>query len=547
MSRKQDICLAVLIASTAFTGSAGAQTLANTLEWEFDASAYGPFRQGGVTLANVDDDPELEILVGTSKLLGSGPSFPEVRPAALLCIDADGTLKWAQLFPAMATADPDTGTTYMTTSVTSSASVGDIDGDGQVEVLIGVGADSSKEGGLNIVGQPGDRGGVYAVSGDTGAIEWFFESDDIIGGGSNIGDGRPDGVYATPVLADIDEDGFLEVIFGGWDQNVYVLKGESGSVEAGFPQPVLDTIWATPALSDLNSDGQLDILISADISENPDALTQTGGIFHVFNLYGEQNIPGFDEFIGNPDYETLKGKFEPHVLWSSPSAADMDNDNLPEIIYGSGNFPDSVGSGEFIRVWNHDGSSKFLLATNGNTFASPLFADIEGDGSTEMIAATLSGILHVWNNDGSERAAIGVDSVPPGGSLQPIFTAPLAVDIDADGRLEVAVVSGAQVMFYDDDLSLITHNGTNSPDFVTDQSPMIPAIADVDQDGQLDLVATRSFRTSTEDTFTVRRWSIGPKGNASGNYRFARRMFMEPTATPEPVDGIIFVDSFEAP
>lgn len=545
MNRKQILCLAALLAITAFNGSAGAQTLPNTLVWEFDASAYGPFRQAGVTLANVDDDPELEILVGTSRLLGDGPSFPELRPAALLCIDADGTLKWTQTFPATAAADPDTGTIYTTTSVTSSASVGDIDGDGQVEVVIGVGADSSKESGADIVGQPGDRGGVYAISGDTGAIEWFFESDDVIGGGSNTGDGRPDGVYATPVLADIDDDGLLEVIFGGWDQNVYVLKGESGSIEAGFPQPVLDTIWATPALSDLNADGQLDILVSADITENPDAGTLTGGIFHVFNLNGEQNIPGFDEFVGDPEYPTLKGKFEQHVLWSSPFVGDMDSDNHPEIIYGSGNFPGSSGSGEFIRVWNHDGTSKFLFSTIGNTFASPLFADIEGDGSTEMIAATLSGILHVWNNDGSERAAIIVDSVPPGGSPQPIFTAPLAVDIDADGRLELAVVSGAQVMFYDDDLTLLTHNGINGPDFVTDQSPMIPAIADIDLDGQLDLIATRSYRTPNEDTFTVRRWAIGPSGNANGNYRFARRMFMEAAETPEGVNGLIFHDGFE--
>ena len=51
-----------------------------------------------------------------------------------------------------------------------------------------------------------------------------------------------------------------------------------------------------------------------------------------------QNINGFNNFIGNSNYNTIKGKFEEQTLWSSPTVSDIDNDGYLEIIYGTGNF-----------------------------------------------------------------------------------------------------------------------------------------------------------------------------------------------------------------
>lgn len=251
-----------------------------------------------------------------------------------------------------------------------------------MDIVIGVGGGN----------QPGDKGGVYALHALDGSIKWYHESK------QTISPAGPDGVYSSPLIVDIDKDGKKEVIYGGWDQYVWVLDGATGTPKSGWPRPVLDTVWSSPTTADLDGDGWQEIPIGADITENANAGTKTGGIFHVFNRNGDQITPGFDGIIGNSAYG-IKGKWEEEVLWSSPVTADFDKDGRPEIAYGTGNFSgDSRGS--YIRVWNHDGTPKFVLPTQGKTFATPVFADLYGDGNLELIATTLDGYVHAWNKDG---------------------------------------------------------------------------------------------------------------------------------------------------
>ena len=115
---------------------------------------------------------------------------------------------------------------------------------------MGVGADTSANI-PGISGQPGDKGGVYAVN-RNGQIMWFHQSLDIIGGASDTGDGRPDGVFGSPVVFDLDRDGAPEVIYNGWDQHVWILNGATGAVKRSIH--LLDTIWSTPRIADINGD-----------------------------------------------------------------------------------------------------------------------------------------------------------------------------------------------------------------------------------------------------------------------------------------------------
>lgn len=518
--------LGVNSVGASFTGLSYSLTLYHPAKWVAQFDQYGPIFSSSITLADVDGDGYDEILVGTNKRFDA--SGNEVAKAALLCIRHDGTLKWAKEFPGMADSRKP-GISYATTSISSTPVVGDIDGDGRLEIVIGVGSE-------DIANNFGDRGGVYAIDAKTGATKWFHESIDYIGGATcaptgckdGTPDGRPDGVFSSPLIRDIDHDGKVEVIYGGLDQRVWVLDGRTGLPKPGWPQFVLDTVWSSPAAVDLNGDGVQEILIGADITANPDAQTQTGGLFHVFSSSGLENIAGFSDVYGDPKYG-LHGKWEDEVLWSSPETGDIDGDGQVEIAYGTGNYnPDSRGS--YIRVWNQNGTSKFKLATNGKTFATPLFADLEGNGTKQIIAVTLDGYLHVWNSNGTPRAGFPVKTQPFGDNgtvVQPIFGSPLAVDLNGDGKLEIVYAQGAQIVVVDSN-GVQLSDGTKYSMVLGTYSGS-PAIKDIDRDGELDIIAGGNNVGRTSAIVYRFRNDISRLTTGGATARYARRQFREPS------------------
>ncbi|GGK47076.1 FG-GAP-like repeat-containing protein [Salinarimonas ramus] len=456
---------------------------------------FGPIRDVSVSLFDIDNDGEQEIFVGTSK--GLDAQGREVRPAGFVCLEADGTVKWQVSFPAIAGPDSQTGHVYQTTSVSTEPVFADLNGDGRMEIVVGVGADSTNELGQPVVGQPGDRGGVYALD-SNGNIVWFHQSRDTIGGADNRGDGRPDGVYGAPVVFDIDRDGVREVIYNSWDQSTWILDGRTGTPEVEVH--LADTIWSTPHIADITGDNVFEILVSADITENADARTRTGGIFHVISANGDQNTPGFDQPVGNPEYTTLRGKFEEQVLWSSPVTADLDGDGFLEIVYGTGNYLQD-DRGTYIRVWEHDGTSKFLLDTGGRTFATPLIADLDANGDLEIVAATLTGGLYAWHHTG-ELYWQTYPATFPGTTGAPIFSSPVAVDLNGDRTLEILVSIGSQTVIIGHDGRQISDAGTRTGIFETFKGS--PAVRDIDADGRLEIISGGT--TAARDQAVVYRF-----------------------------------------
>ena len=472
---------------------------------------FGPIRDVSVALFDIDKDGKDEIFVGTSK--GLDANLNEIRPAGLICLEANGTVKWSRTFPAMDTPDPQTGKMYKTTSVSSTPFFSDIDNDGEMDIIVGVGADTFGEAGKNVVGQPGDKGGVYALD-SKGNIKWFHQSLDTIGGDQNTGDGRPDGVYGTPIVYDIDKDGVKDVIYNSWDQSMWILDARTGKEKLHVHLD--DTIWSTPKIADINEDGNFDILVSADITENADAGTTTGGIFHVISSNGKQNIQGFNQPVGNANYLNLRGKAEEQSLWSSPITADLDNDGHLEIIYGTGNFFHD-DRGEYIRVWNHDGTEKFKLSTIGRTFSTPLVADINNDGYLEILATTLKGYLFCWDHNGNQLFATQTLSYKAT-SADPIFSSPIAVDINNDGKLEIIYAQGAQIVIVNSLGEQISNN--NKREMIFEQFKGSPAVKDVDNDGVLDLISGGT--NTAKDKAVVYRWKINGDTKVIPNYKIAK-------------------------
>ena len=92
-------------------------------------------------------------------------------------------------------------------------------------------------------------------------------------------------LFGSPVLADLDHDGTNEVVFGCWDPKAGTVGGARGGVHVvgpkgtalrGWPAQVQDSFASTPAVADLFQDGQLEIVMTSWSSQTLHVLDPRG-------------------------------------------------------------------------------------------------------------------------------------------------------------------------------------------------------------------------------------------------------------------------------
>ena len=211
------VCLVVtLIVSALLTPSAPLAAQNSGLiffepTWTFELPGWN--RSSSPVIADIDGDGQNEIVFGH-------------QDGKLRAYEGDGTLKWmAEAIPGL---DPSVCNSQSSGSaIDSSPAVADIDGDGNAEVLVGVGS----------TWVPNQNGSVISFDGQTGAIEWSFNQsrDEFnVWNGSPRPDGWCEGTFSTPAIGDIDGDGNLDVVFGSWDFYIWAVDSH-GIPLPGFP------------------------------------------------------------------------------------------------------------------------------------------------------------------------------------------------------------------------------------------------------------------------------------------------------------------------
>ncbi|RMH70897.1 MAG: VCBS repeat-containing protein [Actinomyces sp.] len=318
------------------------------------------------------------------------------------------------------------------TAVDSSPAVGDVDGDGRVEVVVGLGS--------NWV--PDQNGSVLVLDGRTGAVEWRWTGNRDFGDvwhGSVIdpvthhpvGDGWCEPVYSTPALGDVDGDGRLDIVFGGWDQRIHALDG-TGRELAGFPVAADDTVWSSPALFDADGDGAVDIFIGTDSSPGG-IVDHRGGVLRALSWK-------------NGTVVDLWRQYPNEVVMSSPVIGDIDGDHRPEVVVGTGEYwhvtcGPSCGT-DHVRVfaWHVDDGSPvpgWPVSTGGTVITSPALGDVDGDGLDEVIVGSYDGQVYAFDGTGALRWRTRPTFSHLGSGR--VTGHPVVADLDGDGDQDVAV------------------------------------------------------------------------------------------------------------
>jgi large repetitive protein len=272
-------------------------------------------------------------------------------------------------------------------------------------------------------------------------------------------------------------------------------------------EPVADGVrgfaGSRPTFVDLDGDGDLDLVSGAsDGRFRAWSNTSTDGAMRFAALTGSNNP--FDGLnVGSN---------------STPSFVDLDNDSDLDLVTGS--------QGGTFRVWSNIGdrfAPSFEERTGTDnpfdgfdvgTGSAPHFADINGDGLLDLTSTDASGYFRVWLNTGSAAEADYTRLAPNRVAPLGVFFESLVVDeqdvyqahqgdgvsagwlrdVTGDGLPDLVYVKGGQfqarVGFSDGDIQWFQNPGDLAGiNGLAAGASRGPAFADVDGDGDLDLVA----------------------------------------------------------
>lgn len=400
--------------------------------------------------------------------IGGASQYPPMRGLVLEDVDADGALDLVVSSPDMHVyafridGQPLPGFPVSVGALAQyPASVADLDGDGFVELV-------QATRGLG-------GGGALYVFDRFGAVRPGFP---IAFGTANV--------EASPTLADLDDDGMLEIVaqerIGNTGGRVHIVEADGSEWGGAWPVALDHVPTTTPAVADVDRDGDLDLVLQSYTSL---WVLDRGGF----------SLPGFPKQIAGTSFS-----------YQSAALADLDGDGPLEIAVGAHQQNAGVwvvrSNGNFFGTWPR------LLGTW--MYCPPTIADIDGDGSLDVLAGRegFAGddapTLWAWSGNGFLKPGFPVSGPGGGGSAGAITTA----DIDGDGKLEIftdhtlAVNGVGAILGYD-------ANGNVLPGF-----PLHPVgytylngarLADVDGDGDLDLGAL-SF---LGNTIRVNLWDLG--------------------------------------
>lgn len=288
------------------------------VEWDFGGPQKEPL------LVNIDDDPELEIISAVY-------DYPIAR---VFAHNGDGSL------------NSDWDNIELDYIPGCGASAGDLDGDNKKEIIVC------------------SYWKLYVFNFKAELLDGFpftFEQD--VRGVS----------YSNPVIVDLDQDGSNDIVVPTCNEQpqsdagaVFVIKND-GTIMDGWPQYTDYWMFAPASVVDIDQDENLDILVGDQVL-SPEPTNRLNGW-----TFDGTALPGFP--VAPLDAINIQG-----------TVSDLDGNGDLEIIC------DNNSTNNPFQIVNHDGSLfEGLLNPPGATFFNQvLLADINDDGNLNLVAPTVS-------------------------------------------------------------------------------------------------------------------------------------------------------------
>ena len=276
---------------------------------------------------------------------------------------------------------------------------------------------------------------------------------------------------------------------------------EDWSVDLGSP------ILGSPLVRDLDGDGDYEILASSSAN----------GEVYVLDHHGQPLDDGWPVRIVVDEPRDIDGDgviytTNPNLV-VSPSLGDIDGDGQLDIVVADANslsWQEPLGAVKtkaatysYLHAWELDGTPKVFtgIGDNGDTRvwldgsikSVPRLIDVDGDGSDELLLHTGASKLYLLNGDGTVRTGwpVALEGETDNFGSWSIGSSPIALDLDFDGEIEIAVATtGGEVHVYDVDGNAVSGWPVSTDGVEQGDGFHLSSLAAVDLNGdyQLELV-----------------------------------------------------------
>ena len=287
-------------------------------------------------------------------------------------------------------------------------------------------------------------GRLIAVRGS--GIEWIFSAKETKSDVEELfrDESRGNSINSQPIVADINKDGNLEILFGSDNGKLYALDS-TGNYMWDFKTK--DSIRTTPIYTDITSDNASYVIFGGNDGFLY-CLDPLGALIWKFKASsGIESSPAYlvkgkerQIVFGSNDGTLYSVNSDGQLNWkhklkakvsAQPAIGDVFGDNDPHIAVGT-----TDGA---MNLFSSDGELLWTYKTGGSIPNAAVLADLNNDKKLEIIFGSCDDNVYVLSAEGSKIWSFETSFW--------VASTPIVADIDNDGKLEVIICSYDQSVY----------------------------------------------------------------------------------------------------